>query len=223
MGNKIMNYDNFCKKIDKIGEAVSNIGCRDLQFLKGGPASEKRVIEIEERLNLTLPSSFKQVLLEFSADFCFSYKFADNIEFPGKLMQIFGGCIYWKLDSFTELERNRKLWIDSVFPDATNEYDMVWHNKFVFEDVPNGDMIAFDISSAKNNDPAIIYLSHEDGLGHGFKMANNFMDLLERWSSIAFVGNEDWQWIPFVNGKDSCIIPNCKNAIKLRELINLSL
>lgn len=218
-----MNYNNFCKRIEKISKALSDFGCENLQFQKGNPASEKKVLEIEKILGINFPLSFRHALLEFSEDFYFSYNFADNIEFPGELRPIFCGYIYWKLDSFVDLEKSRKSWIETVFPDINNEYDKVWHNKLAFEEVPNGDMISFNISSVANNDPEIIYLSHDDGEGHGFRMADNFADLLEKWSSVAFVGNEDWQWIPFVNGENSGIVSDCKNAENFRELINLTL
>jgi len=43
-------------------------------------------------------------------------------------------------------------------------------------------------------------------------MANSFYELLENWIKLGCVGGEDWQWLPFCEGKTSGIDPDCDNA-----------
>jgi hypothetical protein len=86
----------------------------------------------------------------------------------------------------------------------------VWHNKFAFQDVGNGDYLSIDL--APDNLGKIVYLSHDDGEGHGFVMANSFYDLLSNWTKLGCVGGEDWQWLPFCKDKTSGIDPTCSNA-----------
>lgn len=47
----------------------------------------------------------------------------------------------------------------------------------------NGDYLAFDMKD--DIDAPIIYLSHDDGEGHGYKIANNFIEFIENWSRVA--------------------------------------
>lgn len=82
-----------------------------------------------------------------------------------------------------------------MFPNANDPYDVVWHNKAAFYDVGNGDYLAFDLAEAQHG--SVVYLSHDDGQGHGYVLAADFADLLERWVPIACTGGEDWQWLPF--------------------------
>ena len=86
-------------------------------------------------------------------------------------------------------------------------------------EVGNGDCIAFDLSLGE--DPPVVYLSHDDGQGHGYVMGRNFMELIDHWSRIGFVGSEDWVWLPFVAGKLSGLDPECGAAQQWREILNL--
>lgn len=106
-----------------------------------------------------------------------------------------------------------------VFPDVNNEYDSVWHNKLGLMEVGNGDYIAFDLSVP--NDPPVVYLSHDDGEGHGYILGKNFIDFMNRWTRIGCVGCEDWQLLPFIEGAESGILPDCENAIKWREYLGV--
>ena len=68
-----------------------------------------------------------------------------------------------------------------------------------------------------------MYLSHDDGQGHGYKIANNFEEMLETWSRVAFVGGEDWQWLYFTTSKTSGIDAVGEAAKAFREILALNL
>ncbi len=82
-------------------------------------------------------------------------------------------------------------------------------------EVGNGDLLAF------NEKEQVIYLSHDDGDGHGYVLANSFNELLDNWSKLGCPGAEDWQWIPFTNEMKTPIDPDCKNVIKWKSLIGI--
>ncbi|MNN71967.1 hypothetical protein D3C81_1879570 [compost metagenome] len=88
----------------------------------------------------------------------------------------------------------------------------MWHNKLAFLEVGNGDYFAFDLN--EEGTYPIVYLSHDDGEGHGYIIAKNFIELIDNWSRICFVGSEDWQWLPFVQSSESGILPDSDSAIK---------
>ena len=79
---------------------------------------------------------------------------------------------------------------------------------FYFE-VGYGDYLAIELE--KENYGKIVYLSHDDGDGHGYYLANNFKELLSNWSKVGCVGGEDWQWLTFYRSGVG-IDPSCENA-----------
>ncbi len=83
----------------------------------------------------------------------------------------------------------------------------------------NGDYLAFDMQTPE--DAAIVYLSHDDGEGHGYILANNFKELLDNWSRLGFVGSEDWQWLPFTTNARSGIQAESDAADRFREWLGL--
>ena len=62
------------------------------------------------------------------------------------------------------------------------------NTKLGFMNVPNGDVIAFDMKESEIN-PSVVYLSHDDGEGHGYILGKDFNTYLEpfivqRWRSF---------------------------------------
>ncbi len=74
--------------------------------------------------------------------------------------------------------------------------------------------------SCQGKEP-IVYLSHDDGEGHGVALANNFKEFVFITSRLGCTGAEDWQWLPFIENGKPFINPDCTNAIKLREALNV--
>jgi cell wall assembly regulator SMI1 len=205
-------FEKYLLQIDKIGG-----DSRQLIFEK--PATLKEIEEIESKLTYKIPSDFKDNLLNLSSHCEFKWFLPDDFTLPDQLSQIFCGEIHWSLDLIIEFNKSKDEWINQAFPNIEDEYDKVWHNKFVFQEVGNGDYISIDLSA--DNYGKIIYLSHDDGEGHGFFMANSFTELLTNWTKIGCVGGEDWQWLPFCKDKTSGIDPNCENAILWNETIGV--
>lgn len=103
--------------------------------------------------------------------------------------------------------------------DPDNDYDRVWHNKLGFMTVANGDIIAFDLDDP-GDDKKVVYLSHDDGEGHGHTLGDSFLAYFSNLLLIGGCGNEDWQMIPFLG--PSGLDPDCGNAKTYRELIKLA-
>lgn len=214
-----MNYDVLMSRIYTFGDRIKSLNGEVYEIIKKQPASDKQIKDIEEQLHVCLPGSFKKVLLEFSARFRFRWFLPDEIALPEKFRGIFSGDMHWDLSKLVELEQDRLEWIRVVFPDPHDPYDAVWHDKLSFYDVGNGDFLSFDLSQGE--DPPIVYLSHDGCTSHGCILANNFIDLLDRWSQLGFVGGEDWQWMPFTSDAKSGILPNSTQGIEFRKFLNL--
>lgn len=184
------------------------------------PAHYDDVYEIEQQLNYKIPDDFKNVLLTLSSHCEFKWFLPKDFKLPHEFREIFCGELHWGMDFILNFNRDKDGWLKEVFPDPENEYDRVWHNKFAFQEVGNGDYISIDLSSDTYG--KIVYLSHDDGEGHGFVMANSFSELLNNWTQLGCVGGEDWQWLPFCESKISGINPHCDNAKTWRQIIGLT-
>jgi hypothetical protein len=208
------------ERLTKTLQQIEKLGGDVRPLIFETPASFDDVYEIEQQLNYKIPDDFKNALLTLSSHCEFRWFLPDNFQLPNELRQIFSGELHWGVDFILDFNRNKDRWIKEVFPDQENEYDRVWHNKFVFQQVGNGDYISIDLSQESYG--KIIYLSHDDGEGHGYIMADSFSKLLNNWTQLGCVGGEDWQWLPFCKDKASGIDPNSTNALLWRQLIGLT-
>lgn len=215
-----MGYIDVIENWKLFAEAINRIG-GELQALSfEGPATENEVAILESKLGFGLPSSLKEVLLEFSKKVEFRWFMPDGYELKGELSPIFSGDRHWSLEWIAQFNEDKNGWRDEVFPNKEDPYDVVWHDKLAFHEVGNGDYLAIDLSTP-GQEP-VVYLSHDDGEGHGFEMAKNFKEFVFLSSRLGCVGAEDWQWLPFVQQDTPFINPDCKNANNFREVLGIN-
>jgi hypothetical protein len=93
-----------------------------------------------------------------------------------------------------------------VFCDASDPYDRVWHHKVPFMEVANGDFLALDLSQDRHG--RVVYLSYDDGEGHGRAMARLVRGLAHPMDPLAGPEAEDRHWLPFCTGPDAGIDPS---------------
>lgn len=178
---------------------------RSPKFDIGRPASESDVRAIEQTIDRGLPLSFRNVLLEYSSSVDVAWQLPDAIEPPFR--GIFSGECRWSLQSLPSLLESHRSWLKECFNDPSNPYAAVWHDKLPFLQVGNGDFVTIDLS----ND-TVVYLSHDDGEGHGFRLGADFEDYVDRSCRLGCVGTEDWQWIHFTTGSESFLLPDSENG-----------
>ena len=207
------------EQLKHIVNTIKSLGGESHKLIFEDPATETDLEGIERRLNQKIPEDFRTILLTVSSHCELSWFLPDEFKLPGNLKEIFSGNLHWGTKFIFDFNENKDSWIQEVFPNPNDEYDKIWHNKFVFQEVGNGDLLGIDLN--KEDYEKIIYLSHDDGKGHGYKMANSFSELLNNWVEIGCVGAEDWQWLPFTKDKESGIIPDCDNASQWKKLIGL--
>jgi cell wall assembly regulator SMI1 len=183
-------------------------------------ATEEQVKSLEAVLGLSLPPSFRRVLRGITSHVEFRWFLPKDFERPETFRSNFCGDLHWSLKFTEEFDKNKDGWIEQVFPNRHDSYDAIWWDKLAFYEVGNGDFLAIDLRPETYEQ--IVYLSHDDGQGHGYVLAENFEGLLARWLPLACTGGEDWQWLPFTNSKTSFIDPACENARQWRSLIGLA-
>ena len=216
-----MNYNSFKERINTIKCAVAQVEAKIIGEFIGPVATIEEINRIELTIEQELPFSFKKVLLEFSSNFSFKWFLHEDMELPNEFRNIFSGRIQWDLHSLPQLKEEIGYWIDCVYPDEADEDDLVWYNKLAFCSVGNGDYLAFDLTDGV--DAPVIYLNHEKGEGHGYKLADNFVELLENWSRLAFVGEEDDQWLSFTKDSVSGLIPDGEPAKRFRAWLKVNM
>jgi hypothetical protein len=163
----------------------------------GRTLERAQLAAIEGELGFAIPDSLADLFTPIAADVDFSWRLPDDCELPAEFRELaWGGCT-WDARRLLELERNRRGWVDAVFPNGDDEYDRVWRDKLAILDVPNGDLIAIDISRADR--APVVYLSHDGGQGHGRVLGNSVLDFIDRWILVACVGPEDWLMTPFLH------------------------
>ncbi|MGC5325190.1 SMI1/KNR4 family protein [Brevibacillus sp. SYSU BS000544] len=223
MENQVKPWELWINRWDAALKACRNLGGGSEGVLVKPPATLEQIEDAENKLGVKLPPSFRTAMLEFSAGVEFSWRLPDDedvsIPLPQDFRGIFGSDCSWNLFELVEIDDNRKSWVQNVFPDPTDPYDCVWHNKLAFKDISNGDFLAFDLENGP--DYSVVYLSHDDGEGHGYRLGNNFIDFMNRWTRIGCPGSEDWQMIPFVTSSNSGIEPDGEKAKKWREWFGL--
>ena len=185
------------------------------------PASERHVEAMEKKLGRPIPSSFRKVLLEYSAKVCIEWALPDGTTMPEPFRHIWSGECRWDLTTLSALETAHRDWIAECFKDPTNDYDRVWHNKFPILEVGNGDMLGIDTSTPTQQ--PVVFLSHEGGSEHGYWLGRDFEDYVDRLSLLGCVGSEDWQLAPFLSAPRSLLETESANARQWRAWFGLHL
>jgi len=216
-----MDWQIVLRNWEAFARAVENIGGEVKAFIVEPPAKQQQVDALERQLGLDLPAKLKTVLLQCSQKVEYRWFFPDDYQLDGELGEIFSGDRHWSLEWIAQFNEDKNGWIREVFPNKDDPYDRVWHNKLAFHEVGNGDYLAIDLSSP-GREP-IVYLSHEDGEGHGMELAEDFTSFVTNTSRLGCVGAEDWQWLPFMTEDKPFLDPDGVNAKKFRKALSLDL
>jgi hypothetical protein len=208
-------------RLSKILHALAAQGFDTRPLVVDSPAPPGRVDAIENQLGCKLPTSLRHVLTSVASRAEFAWFAPKGHTFPDPFRGIFSGHLCWSLDGLPDLMRAACEWVENVFPDPSDPYDRVWHHKLPFMEVGNGDYLALDLGQDVHG--RVVYLSHDDGEGHGRAMAASFEDLLIRWIPLACPGAEDWQWLPFCAGPDEGIDASSAVAGEWAALVHLEI
>lgn len=175
----------------------------------GPPASIEEIVAIEEASGTPMPHGVRRLFLAARSVEAV-WHFADAIEPPHEFREIFAGECMWSLDRVVDEVEDYQQWVAEAFPDSDDPYCAVWHGKYPLLHVANDDRIALD------PDGRIVYLSHDDGEGHGYVLGQDPFDFLDAWTRLGCPGPEDWQWLPFVAAGGKGLDPDSEPGIAWR-------
>lgn len=215
-----MNHEQWISLLKIVLNQIQRLGGDIDSLIIKDPISVIEINKVENQLGMSIPLSYKKVLLKYFSHLEWGWYFPDDFSLDDKFQDIFGGRGVLALSELVECENMRQELVQDVFNDSADSYDQIWHNKLAFFNVGNGDLFAFDLN--KNEvDPPVVYLSHDDGEMHGFILGNNFIDFMNKWSKIGFVGGESWSLLPFVDSQNSGINLEGENVKEWQVLLNL--
>jgi hypothetical protein len=73
-----------------------------------------------------------------------------------------------------------------------------------------------------HDDENVIYLSHDDGQGHGFVLGHDFVDFVDRWSRLGCPGPEDREWLQFCRSPKGGLEPDGDTGRAWHETFGLT-
>jgi hypothetical protein len=187
-------------------------------FSVAPPATTLDVDLVETSLGCPLPTAFREVVLEYSASVSVLWQLPDEVGMPEEFELIFAGECRWDLLGLPALFAEHQDWLTNCFSNPDDDYDAIWHAKFPILQVGNGDMIAID--PVAQGQP-VVYLSHDDGAAHGYRLGENFVDYIDRLSRLGCPGAEDWQWLMFVDGPSSGLLVDSPTGTRWRQWLGI--
>ena len=209
---------------ERLRTAVVTIGERGGSFQpveRASPATSDEVSRAETELGVGLPAQLTKVLGWGGLTGRWQLAEGDDGALPAECGEVQWGGVTLSLEEVVRAEMSRRGWIEACFPNIADSYEVVWHDKFGFHTIPNGDCLAL---GTFDDDMAVYYLSHDDGEGHGVRLAPSLEEFVERWSRLGFAGPEDWLLLPFVDVAkgglvaDSTIAEDWRASLGLRAL-----
>ncbi len=183
-------YAVLVSKWKEILSKVAACGGEARELIIEPPATQAEISQIEQNLGFRLPSSFREVLLNFSKHLEFKWYFPEQANLPQEFKGIFSGEISWDINWLTDLNPLA----DNLETRYQGE-DSGLRNKLSFLEAGNGDILAFDM--AKANEPSVVYWAHEGAELH--HLADTFSDYLKNITTLNGVGSEIWQYEMFLD------------------------
>lgn len=184
--NWINNWNETFHQIEKIKGEIES-------FVVEKSATEEEIKLIEQQLGYPLPISFREVLVKFSKQVELRWSFPDELSIPAEFDAIFAGELCWNLDSIEDLTE-----VADNLKDVEDNYGENLRQKLAFYTVPNGDYLALDLNSNKE-DASVVYWDHEeDSVTY---VADNFIEFIEKFTDLHLIGAEIWQWETFIDSK----------------------
>lgn len=218
-----MNYSKLIKSLELLKETLNSSNSKVL-FNVDVPATKEEIEETERKLGKQLPRSLKEFFFTVSKDINFFIDLDETLfkEIEKNKNLAYAGLFQLNisLSGIIDAQDNIENWINSCFKDPEDAYDKVWHNKLGIMCIGNGDVIAFDLLSDKD-EPTVVYLSHDDAEEHGWILGLSFESYIINYVGIACSGLEFFATAPFITDSKTGINMMCDNAIALRKLLGL--
>ena len=109
--------------------------------------------------------------------------------------EIYAGGVLFMARELLEDIKSGKEWAEDTWIAESEENKELWLNGLPFIHLANGDIIAMDIRSDPE-DPAVLYLSHDDD---SRELSPSLSRFLKSWEKLGYVGPEIWILEPYLD------------------------
>ncbi len=199
-------------------EVMSRRGATIHPTERSDPPEPEKLDAAFKQLGGSVPAALVAILEAGTLSGGWQLREEDEATLPEASSEVSWGGLDLSLNEVISAEESRRGWVKECFPNRSDPYDIVWHDKFAFHTVRNGDCLAVGVLP---DDPSVYYLSHDDGEGHGAPLAPSLEQLLEKWSQIGFAGPEDWLLLPFMHATGPGIDEQSATAREWRAALSL--
>jgi hypothetical protein len=187
-----------------------------------GPSLTAADADRVERSGTPLPAALRQFFTEGSGAIDFRYVFepradgqdSDRLEqlFPDQT-SIYGGVRIVAAE-LPDLQRSAAEWARDTWVAEDEAQKVIWDGALPFAALDNGDFLSLDVRTPAE-DPAVIYLSHDD---ESIVLAPSFGAFLAEWERLCYLGPEIWLLESFRSG-DGFLDAASSAAHELRVLL----
>jgi hypothetical protein len=127
--------------------------------------------------------------LEFSRQVDFFWFLPRHVCPPEPLETVFCGACSWDVGRLAAIYQEARWLASNAFVEDTPD-ERLWQDKLPFHDIASGDFVAIDVSSTEPQ--PIVYLSHELAFSHGYVLGADFIDFMDRWTTIGCPDDDIW-------------------------------
>jgi hypothetical protein len=176
---------------------LTALGVTDMSFRSAPPVTPNVLGEVEERIGHRLPDALRQGFLQETGGVKWQW-FSDLFGLHSRR-----GCAWLQspqemADGFEDqvaMAEEAKSSGETATSAGYQAMASDWPNWIPVFRFPSGDSFCLDMAAA-DFDPPIVFLEHDVMDGgpnlHGMRLAQNFLDLVRRWSSVLYVEVPDW-------------------------------
>ncbi len=129
---------------------------------------------------------------------------------------LFGGGEFCKATEFAGWLADCKSWAEETWVAENPDDFAFWIQSFPILRMDNGDFLGLD-SRSPSDDPAVVYLSHDD---ESKIVAESFTSFLSAWARVGYVGPESWMIENFLND-DGLLDPETDKAQGLQKALGI--
>ncbi len=198
--------------------ALAREGTVDYKLKISKPISERQLATLRKKVGGRLPPEFEHVLTHFARKVSFSWSISDS-PIENLLPNDFRNCCVCDAD----------IWDVATLPSLAEEaekirqcgmayFEKAYDRRLPFIRVGDGDHIAFDMQHGTEGCP-IVYLSHENDVGHNRVLGRNFVEFLLRWSGVGCVGPDFSYMEAFYDARKKRIHCHGRNAKRWRRVM----
>jgi SMI1 / KNR4 family (SUKH-1) len=210
-------WDNWVQEWKRACDCIVNRGGTLKCFEIDPPAPHSRIVEVEELLGYSIPSSFRHVLLDFSQRVSVLASSPDNPSCSESLKDVFAVSVMWDIERLPHLELQRQEIVEA------SERDTLfapWRRVLLVETSSGGDDIAINLDPENKEEVVLLNLKHVET--HQCKLGDNFQQFVDRMTDIGIPIWDSYAIRPFVNKPAWHLDSECENAKAWREWLGYS-